>query len=193
MGIGSGNGWLGNVSGEENLGYHVITLSRTEREPDKTSLECHGHRPGVCVCVSCACCVSVYVRAVQRSECVCVRVHVCVVRAYDGAGHAHPCSARRAHRKIGPRARYAASVHDTPAARHPPFPTRPRDTVDMHGRWRNNPWRPGTHCRRTPPLTPLSLIPPPSPRSSRSAAPATGPARRTARSRTPARSGSRPG
>eukprot|EP00966_Prymnesium_polylepis_P296495 6849582-Prymnesium_polylepis.1 len=45
--------------------------------------------------------------------------------------------------------------------------------------------------RPCPPLPPLS--PPPSPRSPRSAAPATGPARRTARSRTRAPSGSRPG
>eukprot|EP00966_Prymnesium_polylepis_P060782 1409910-Prymnesium_polylepis.1 len=54
--------------------HHAVTLSRhqgTEREPDKASLECHGHRPGVCVCVSYVCCVSVYVRAVQRSESVC--------------------------------------------------------------------------------------------------------------------------
>ena len=111
----------------------------------------------------------------------CVRVHVCVVRACDGAVHAHPCPARRTPRKIGSE-RYAS----VPRHACGPPPSLPH-TPPGHGGYawpmaKKNPLtRPGTHHKLTPPLTPLPVIPPPSPRSSRSAAPATGPARRTVR------------
>ena len=107
--------------------HHVITLSRDGTRTRQDIARMPWAPPGcVRVCVVCVLCECVCMCVPCKELSVCVRVHVCVVRAYDGAGHAHPCSARRAHRKIGPRARYAApcTTHLRPATLPSPPPPR---------------------------------------------------------------------